>query len=353
MALFSRKKNANDVQEPREDAAAALDDSENRDAAAAPEPAPGDVPQVQVSVAPFQGLGAPTVGTPVSAEAPAEDAAEVLERKLPLAPVEPPSEWETIPGMRDNAVLRDALAELGEEPSGLEIAGILRQLLQGHLFLRVKGDAREQMANGGNLEIGIAREGDSTFVLAFSSGRALNEAVAQDGDTATSAVMQPVSAVIQQLANGPHAGVILDAASGNHRAALPMEMLTRAYKDADPELKIKTLLGEARGPENTAAIVEALGTTQLWVAVGEVAGDEGSFGVAEARMPDGTRLVQLFSHPLEVIVLGRNERPAPLEPGKLADILRDHAEIAGVVIDAAGPSILLSRADLEPLLAAE
>ncbi|PJI52141.1 hypothetical protein CTI14_47420, partial [Methylobacterium radiotolerans] len=67
----------------------------------------------------------------------------------------------------------------------------------------------------------------------------------------------------------------------------------------------------------------------------------GQVGIAEAQTADGRRFLQLFSHPLEVIALGRGDRPLPFEPDQLAKVLSSHSEMAGVIIDSAGPSMVV------------
>src|SRR5690606_8049698 len=93
------------------------------------------VPHVNISVSSFGGLGA---GAPqpkpaaqsalagaVPVAAPGHNADGTV--ALPFAADEPPTELETVPGLRDNAVLRDALARLGEAPSGAQLLGVFRQ----------------------------------------------------------------------------------------------------------------------------------------------------------------------------------------------------------------------------------
>ena len=74
-------------------------------------------------------------------------------------------------------------------------------------------------------------------------------------------------------------------------------------------------------------------------------------GVAEARTDDGARLIELFSHPLEVASSLRGDRAAPMTAAQLAGALRNDEGSAGVIIDPGGPWIRLSRDDLAPILA--
>ena len=73
-------------------------------------------------------------------------------------------------------------------------------------------------------------------------------------------------------------------------------------------------------------------------------------GIAEAHATDGRRFLQVFSHPLEVVALGRKDSPVPFEPEQLARILGEHSEIAGVLVDIAGPSIAIERDALSAVL---
>ena len=73
----------------------------------------------------------------------------------------------------------------------------------GHLFLRVKGDARALLSEGKDLPLGVAAVGGKQFVLAYSSGAALQASVRADGETDTSAMGQPVLAVAPARARRP------------------------------------------------------------------------------------------------------------------------------------------------------
>ena len=218
MGLFSRRKK--DDRDPRRDEAVdpeprepqepdadagpraegvkpdgAETDGSASDGSAPAQSAPGEAaPEVNISVSSFQGLGA--AGAPVQPAAPRDQGPRKAPRAperppLPAAPAAPPTQLETVPGLRDNALVRDALAALRENPSGPQVLGVLRQVLQGHLYLRVQGDARQQLADGGQITFGVARAGDKDYMLAYSSGAALRDAVKADGDTGTSAIGQP------------------------------------------------------------------------------------------------------------------------------------------------------------------
>lgn len=355
MGLFSRRKPSDDASTPDIESAPVGEVVESE------EPAPAEVvPSVSIGVSKFDGLGAVSTSKPLeealaeSAPAPAAPPVTNGPVPLPFAPDNPPTEWESVAGLRDNAVLRDALARLGEKPEVRELLGVARQALQGHLFLRVKGDARAQVENNEPLALGVVRDGDKNFMLAFSSGRALQQAVEKDSDTDTSALGQPARIVLQHAVNGDFAGLILDTASGPARAVVPRELIERALKQGSADFRVKTLIASERDENTVPQLIEAMRTEQLWVAVGKAkdANGEEQFGVAEVRTQSGDRLLQLFTHPLEVIALGRDEQqPAPFTAEQLRGALRDNDGLTGVVIDTAGPSIRLSREELAPLIA--
>lgn len=381
MGLFSKKKKTDPT---AEEATSTPVEGSGAAAAAAEQPAEASTdsaPEVGISFSAFRGVGSsgPQVAPPSeeqpSAEsasapaqpqpsAPAAPSAAPQQRpsapqptpaarpELPKAPAAPPTVLETVPGLRDNALLRDALAALPEKPTGAQVLGVLRQMLQGHVFLRVKGDARQQISEGKPVTFGIARVGDQNFMVAFSSGRALREAVQSDGDAETSAVAQPVSALLQQLLKADFGGIIIDNNSAPHRVVLPRDIVEQAMTQADPEFRLKALLAaprEADTPHKVAALLAE--APPLWVAVGALAEDDKKMGIAEARLADGTRLVQLHSHPLEVVAQGRGEKALPIQVPKLAKMLRDHEELGGVLIDPAGPLMTLTREELAPVLA--
>lgn len=392
MGLFSRRKkddrdHASDEQEGAEqspvaersdvepsaapsaegEANASAEDAASADQASAPDEDPTeggnaeDAPFVNISMSSFQGLGAPSGGAPEPAVPEDQDAPEEGQAParppLPGAPAAPPTQLETVPGLRDNALVRDALAALPEKPTGAQMMGIIRQMMQGHLYLRVQGDARKQLSEGGQITFGVAKAGDKDYMMAFSSGAALRDAVKADGDTQTSAVGQPTPALVKHLLAGTFAGLIVDNYSQPGRAVLPREVLEKAFTQSDPELRIKTLLAAPRDAETPAKIAEVLADQPpVWVAVGEVAkddpdSDEKRFGVAEARLADGTRLLQIFSHPLEVVALGRPEKAMPITMDRIAKMLREHQQLGGLLIDPAGPLMTLTREELAPVMA--
>lgn len=381
MGLFSRKKKNDRASTPDEavdqtpeptepDAdvepsghAAAADGPEEPAGASGEAPTDAGAPSVNISMSSFQGLGS-TGGEvdPATAQMPAEPAAPepqaATRPQLPAAPAAPPTNLETVPGLRDNALVRDALAAMPEKPSGAQIMGVVRQMMQGHLYLRVQGDARQKLAEGGQVTFGVAKAGDKDYMMAFSSGAALREAVKADGDAQTSAIGQPAPALVKHLLAGTFSGLILDNYSQPRRAVVPREILEKAFEQADPEQRIKTLLTQPREADTPAKLAELLAEQPpVWVAVGEITGGapapegEKKFGVAEARLADGTRLLQVFSHPLEVVALGRKERAMPMQMDKIAKMLKDNAQIGGVIVDPAGPLMTLTREELAPVIA--
>ncbi|OCG76208.1 SseB family protein [Microbacterium sediminis] len=366
MGLFSRKKK--DDRDPKKGDAGTPEAESTPPAApeAAPEATP-PAPTVGISMSSFAGLGAagapvepaaPTDGTPrpepLLARAAADPRIEVRAHNrpaLPFAPPSPPTVLETVPGLRDNAPVRDALAALPDKPSGAEVPGVVRQVMQGNLYLRVQGDAREQLRDGGQITFGVARAGDKDYILAYSSGQALRDAVAADGDTQTSAIGQPVSALVRHMLQGTFAGIILDNHSA-HRAVIPREVLQKAFEQADPQARVKTLLAQPREADTPRRLASVLAERPpLWVAVGPSQNDKDKMGIAEARLADGTRLLQVFSHPLEIAAIGRNEKALPLDVAKIAKALADHPQVGGVIIDPAGPLMTLTREELAPVLA--
>ena len=361
MALFSRRKKTDDVvSESQTSAEADAPDEEVPADVVQSEP----VPQIGISVQAFRGVGAdagPQVTLPdPDAPAPARQAVAPKnptatplvpeKRTLPLAPALPPEQTESVPGMKDNVLLRTALAELEEGPSNEQLIGVLRQMMQGHLYLRVHGDARTQIAEGKPLSVAVVRDGERAFMLAFSSAVAVRDSVQRETEpTATSAVAQPVTAVLQQVVSGNFSGIILDNASGVHRAVFPTEILSKALEQADPAMAVKTLIAAPREQDTAKKVGDALAKSKVYVAVNDGSGG-GQIGIAEAQTADGKRYLQVFSHPLEVVALGRSDKPMPFTPEQLAKVLTTHSAIAGVIVDPAGPSILVERDALAAVL---
>jgi len=309
---------------------------------------------VSISVSSFGGLGVtPPASKPVPA-APTEDDATVPPGPRPRVGTREwmrtaPEQTETVPGLRDNVLLRAALGRVGDAPASQALLDVARQLLQGHVFLRVKGDARTLLAEGKGLPLAVANAGERSFALVFSSGAALQASLKADGDTDTSAMGQPVLTVLRHVFASSYDGIIIDPASTPSRAVLPKDLLQRAVDQADPQLTVKTLLAAERTPEINGKVAEALTHVPLWVGVGTAEG--GAPGLAEGRDADGARYLEVYSHPLEVAVMGRGDTAAPITAAQLSRALRSEEAITGLVVDPAGPWIRLSRDELAPLLA--
>ncbi|WP_342001364.1 SseB family protein [Microbacterium sp. LWH7-1.2] len=309
---------------------------------------------VSISVSSFGGLGvSPATSQPAEPREPEAGETVPPGPKPRLGAREwmrtAPEQTETVPGLRDNVLLRAALGRIGDAPASQALLDVTRQLLQGHVFLRVKGDARALLAEGKGLPLAIANSGDRTFALVYSSGAALQASVKADGDTETSAMGQPVLTVLRHVFASSYDGIIIDPASSPSRAVLPKELLQRAVEQADPQLTVKTLLAAERAPEISAKVAEALTRVPLWVAVG--VSDSGTPGIAEARDAEGRRFLEVYSHPLEVAVMGRGDNAGPITPAQLAKALSTDEGLTGLLVDPAGPWIRLSRDDLAPLLA--
>lgn len=317
------------------------------DAATPGEPAP----EVTISLSTFRGVGASAASAPapVAASAPSPEGATPIPPRR-AAPAEAPAATSTLPGLRDNVLLVQALAALPDKPGGAELMNVARQLLQGHLFLRVQGDARALLSQGKPLPLSMATVADKRYVLAYSGGAAIQASVRADGDAKTSAMGQPVLAVLRHVLAGEYDGLILDNNSAPARMVLPREILQRAVGEADEKLRIKTLLAEPRTDVTATEVALALLETPLWIAVKRTA-DGGPLGVAETRTAAGERFLEVFSHPLESIALARGDATAPVTPAQLATALARDETLAGILVDAAGPWIRLTRADLAPLLA--
>ncbi|MDE0547461.1 SseB family protein [Microbacterium sp. C7(2022)] len=313
------------------------------------------VDAAEVSAAASVGISMSSFGGFGSTSAPAVPAAQATPTPgpgqhvaKPPAPETAPAQTETIPGLRDNVLVRAALADVSAPAQSAEVLNVVRQMLQGHLFLRVKGDARALIAEGKPLPLAMATLGEKNYALAYSSGAALQESVKADGDTGTSAMGQPVLAVIRHVLAGTYAGLIIDHASGQARVTLPRDLLEKVTEQLDEKMTIKSLLAAPRTDETAPAVAAALGTVPLWVAIGKTADDRP--GVAEGRAADGSRYLEVYSHPLEVAAVGRGDRSAPITGEQLAAALNGDEGLSGVVVDPAGPWIRLSREQLAPLL---
>lgn len=343
---------------PRDTADAAGESTPGDDADSSRDDAAESATSVGISVSSYGGFGAaappaaagaaetPDAGTATATAA----TASARPRGADPATATAPRQTETIPGLRDNALLRETLARLTSKPAQGDLLNVARQMLQGHLFLRVKGDARTQLSEGNQLSLTGAKIGDRTFAVAYSSGAALGASIRADGDVDTSAMGQPTIAVLRHVVNEDAAGLIIDPASAPARAIVPRELIDRILSAIDEELTVKTLLAQERTEATAGHLAEALTRVPVWVAVNRPA--EGApLGIAEGRSEDGSRYLEVYSHPLEVVAMGRGDQPAPLTSEQLAKTLAADEAITGVLVDPRGPWIRLTRAELAPLLA--
>ncbi len=338
MALFSRRSAPASADAAADPADTPLADEPSVPEGAAPAstvepetPAPETDPVVGISVSAFQGLG--------STSAPARPAADPVPSAAP------------IPGVPDNMPVRAALASLPAEPQPAQLLNVARQMLQGQLFLRVKGDAKQLLATGANIPLAISTIGDKQYVLVFSGGPALRASLAADDARDTSAMAQPAQAVLRFVANGPYAGIILDPASAPARAVLSRELIAQLLEQADPEFTLKRILAGPRDETTPSQFVSAMSTARLWIATNHPEGSD-QMGVAEARTQDGDRLIEVFTHPVEIAALGRGDRPAPVTAAQVGAALAADADLSGLLVDPAGPWIRLSRDDLADLIIA-
>jgi hypothetical protein len=261
------------------------------------------------------------------------------------APETAPVPKESVSGLRDNVVVVAALARITGAPTTADLIDVGRQLMQGHLFLRIKGDVRSLLSQGRPVPFALATVGEKRYVVAYSSGGAMQASVREDGDGGTSAMGQPVLSVLRAVLAGPHDGLLLDPSSAPARAILSRDLIEKMVDGADPELTIKSLLVAERTAATASSVAFALANTKFWIAVNRV-GDTGKLGIAEGRSPEGERFIELYSHPLEVVALGRGDQPAPMTGEQLGKALAVDDQLAGAIVDPGGPWIRLSREDL-------
>jgi hypothetical protein len=354
MALFSRRpKNSGDdaaAQAAADTTADAAAEAPDAGSTGEPDAPVESVPHVNISVSTFGRAAspAPAGDAPDAGSAPGPQRAPARPAHLASPPAEASTRLETVPGLRDNVLLRDALAALPAQAQPTELINVARQLLQGHVYIRVQGDARELLAQGKSLPTSMVTFKDEKYMLVYSGGAALQDAIKSDGDAGTSALAQPVLGLLQQVVAGPMGGVAVDHASRPGSALLPKQLIEKALADLDPEVRIKSLLGAVRTPETAGDVAEALTVAPLWIAARR--SDDGQVGIAELRTPDGQRLLEVFSHPLELLALGRGDQPVKVEAAQLAKALRGDTGLSGVIVDPAGPWIRLTRDQLHPLL---
>lgn len=328
MALFSRR--------PKKDAAA-TEVAPAEPVEVAPAPVAADLPDsVPDEYVPEVGISVSTFGQPTPV------------KRRPAA-AEAPTPTETIPGLVDNVVLKTALDALPDKPENLDVMNVMRQAMQGHLYVRVRGDARSLLAAGEQLTLAVSTIGENRFLLAFSGGAALQASIRADGDSATSAISQPAVNILRNAVAGPYAGMILDHAVTGSRIVLPTPLIQKALDEADPELTLKSLLSAPRHELTALDVVDALTRVKLWVAGGN--SDDGArLGLAESRTTDGQRRLEVFSHPLEVLAMRRGDRPLPLTGAQLGKALTADVGLTGIVVDPGGPWIALDREQLAPVL---
>lgn len=276
------------------------------------------------------------------------------EKPAPPRPPRPeataPAATQTIPGVVDNVLVQRALAALSETPQAAEVMNVMRQALVGQLYVRAQGDAQALLAEGKGLNLAITTFGDKRFLLAFSGGGPLQASAREEGSEAASAVGQSASHLLRTAVDSGYDGIYLDHTNPGARVVLPIELIRKSLEEgAPPPFELKTLLAGERTDAAERAIVDVLTRETVWVA-GNLDPESGQIGLAEARGDSGRR-IEVYSHPLEVIAMGRGDRPLPLTPQQLAKTLASEPTVTGIVIDAAGPWAELDREALAPLIA--
>ena len=251
MALFSRRDKSDrptpepaapaadetggvDATDAEASAAAAADSASagpvSADAPDAGAPAAAPVPHVSISVNTF-GHGAETARPLDSALAAASG-----DSAAPAAPASTrpaataPAATEAIPGLADNVLLQAALAALPDEPQSADIMNVMRQALQGQLYLRAQGDAQALIAAGQGLNLAVTTYQDKRFLLVFSGGDPMRQSVAAEAaaavvDSATSVVGQAAHNVFRTAVDSGYDGVYLDHANVGARLVLPIELV--------------------------------------------------------------------------------------------------------------------------------
>lgn len=334
MALFSRRgKSDPSPSEPiAEDVEPEASDASISDAAAEALAGGESVPEVGISLSTF-GRGAETA-RPVGGR-PAATA---------------PAPRQTVAGMPDNVVLQAALAALPERPQNTDVMNVMRQALQGQLYVRAQGDAQALLAAGKGLSLAVTTYQEQRFLLVFTGGAQMQLSTLAEGADATSAVGQASHNIFRTAVDSGYHGIYLDHANPGARIILPIELVKKAIEEGAPApFELKTALVSERTDASAAQVAEILTRVGVWVAGN--ADPDGNIGLAEARSADGTRRLEIYSHPLEVIAMGRGDRPLPLTPEQLAKTLASEPGLTGVVLDAAGPWIELDRDALAPVIA--
>lgn len=332
MALFSRRDKGDDrTPGPADDQASVVVD------------APVDVPAEPV---PHVGISVSTFGKGADTARPAEPAAPPRVAR-PAATA--PAPTQSLPGVPDNTLLQAALRALPERPQSADVMNVMRQTLQGPLYVRAQGDASALLAAGKGLNLAITTHQDKRFLLAFSGGAPLQASARAEGADGTSAIGQPAHVVLRTAVDSGYDGIYLDHAEEGARLVLPIELVAKALDEGAPApFELKSLLAGERDDTTPTAVADALTLVPVWVAGGMDAA--GQIGLAEARS-EGRRLLEIYSHPLEVLAMGRGDRPIPLPPAQLGGMLASQPGLTGIVVDAAGPWIELDRDALAPVIA--
>lgn len=346
MALFSRRGKGDDT--PAAPAASA--DDTGKDAAASTPATPVE-PAPPAEPVPHVGISVSTFGQGPESARPVADA--LATGNAPAAEATAPAATESMPGLPDNVLLRQALRALPADPQPIHIMNVMRQALQGELYVRAQGDAQELLAAGKGLNLAIVTHADKRFLLVYSGGEPIQASVQAENGAPTPALRQAAYNVLRTAIDSGYDGISLDHASPGARIVLPIELIKKALEEAAPApFELKNLLASPRGDTTVAEVADVLTRVPVWAAGNT--GPDGRIGLAEARGGDGAegvRRLEVYSHPLEVIAVGRGDGPLRLTPEQLARALASEPSLTGIVIDPAGPWIEVDRAALAPVLA--
>ena len=267
-----------------------------------------DAASVGISVSAYRGMGRSSP----SAHRRLPAAARAAARRGAPAPRGRPPTTETLPGSATTCCSSRRWRALGTPPTPPTSSRSRVSCMQGHLFLASRATRGRCSPQGKQPPLAVAQVGEKRSSLAFSERRArCTRACSATATTDTSAMGQPALAVLRYVLAGPHAGIVIDPSSAPARAVLPRDLLEKIFEGRprahDQDAPRRGAHRRRRRPPSR----DALSRVPFWVAVRRV-GESGPLGVAEARTADGERFIELYSHPLEVVALGRGDQPAPM-----------------------------------------
>lgn len=261
-----------------------------------------------------------------------------------------------------NTDVASALARWAEEKNAHTFYDVLRRCTRGQLVYDVTGsDIRMEdgsMAPGSRIQLRTHQADDgSQYLLVFTSDAEI--ARMHPEGTKTSSIVQSAIEAVQFGASEAFAGIVLDAGAGPASCTVTADEIRRALPaDQGVALDLAEALTGPSLPGRRRETLDVLARTgTVYVPVQLLAPDGGPAtsggpsvtNVPTAAGPGGRTLSAVFTSPAEVWAWLPGAQAYPTTVAHAVHAARDHTALDGLIVNPGGPSLIVTRPELEEL----